>query len=135
MLINGKCTSDAAPGGCFAGYVKLPNGSCCLASQATSGGQCCPAGQKPDADKRKCVPAGGATFVPGKPLVPAPVVAPSRKRGKAATQPRVPPPHVAVPPPPAPPKIVVPPKRVTPRPVVRPKPPAPAPRVRRQIEQ
>ena len=131
MLINGKCTSDAAPGGCFAGYVKLPDGSCCLASQATSGGQCCPAGQKPDADKRKCVAGGATTFVPGKPFVPAPAVVPSGKRGKAVTQPRVRPPRLAVPPPP-PPKIVVPPKRFTPRPVVR---PTPVPRIRRQIEQ
>lgn len=128
MLINGKCTSDAAPGGCFAGYVKLPDGSCCLASQATSGGQCCPAGQKPDADKRTCVAGGGASFVPGKPFVPAPIVGPSGKRGKAVSQPRVRPPVVAVPPPP---RIVVPPKRFTPKPVVRPK---PVPRIRRQIE-
>ncbi|MCG2632824.1 hypothetical protein L6654_40255 [Bradyrhizobium sp. WYCCWR 13023] len=130
MLINGKCTSDAGPTGCFAGYVKLPNGSCCLASQATAGGQCCPAGQKPDADKRNCVPAGGATFAPGKSFVPAPVVVPSGKRGKAVKPSRVRPPGVAVPPPP-PPKFVVPPKRFTPRPIVR---PTPLPRVRGQIE-
>ncbi|WP_142250429.1 hypothetical protein [Bradyrhizobium sp. UNPF46] len=133
MLINGKCTSDAPPaaGGCFAGYVKLPNGSCCLGSQATSGGQCCPVGQKPDADKRKCVPAGGTTFVPATPHLPAPVVAPRGKRGKVVVPPPPPrPPTVVVP---RPPKRVVPPKQFTPRPVVRPT-PAP-PRIRRQIEQ
>lgn len=132
MLFNGKCTGDAPPaaGGCFAGYVQLPNGSCCLASQATAGGQCCPAGQKPDADKRKCVPAGGATFVPVTPHVHAPIVVPG-KRGKPVVSKPPRPPGIAVPPPP-PPKRFVPPKRFTPKPIVR---PTPLPRVRRQIEQ
>ncbi|MDE2379559.1 hypothetical protein [Bradyrhizobium sp.] len=128
FLVDGKCVGNAPPdaGDCFAGYVKLPNGSCCLAAQATAGGQCCPTGQKPDADKRKCVPAGATTFVPGKPFVPAPVVVPG-KRGKAVTPPpRAP--TVVIPPP----KRYVPPKRFTPRPIVRPTPVAP--RIRR-IEQ
>ena len=68
VLVNGKCIPNAPPvpikqpNACFVGYVQLPNGSCCLAAQATESGQCCPAGQKPDTDKRKCVPAGGARF-------------------------------------------------------------------------
>jgi hypothetical protein len=128
FLVDGKCVGNAAPaaGGCFAGYVQLPNGSCCLASQATAGGQCCPAGQKPDADKRKCVPAG-TTFAPGTPFVPAPVVVPG-KRGKVIVAPKPRPPTVVIPPP----KRYVPPKRFTPRPIVRPAPIAP--RIRR-IEQ
>lgn len=131
FLVDGKCVGNAPPakGSCFAGYVKLPNGSCCLAGQATAGGQCCPAGQKPDADKRKCVPAGGATFVPATPHLPAPILVPG-KRGRIVTPPPPRPPVVVVP---APPKRVVPPKRLTPRPIDRPRPPPP--KIRRQIEQ
>jgi hypothetical protein len=132
FLVDGKCVGNAPPaaGGCFAGYVQLPNGSCCLADLATTGGQCCPAGQKPDADKRKCVPA--TTFVPGKPFVPAPVVVPPSKRGKVVVPKPPRSPGVAVPPSP-PPKVFVPPKRFTPKPIVRPTPVPP--RIRRQIEQ
>jgi hypothetical protein len=35
---------------CWPGYVKLPSGACCLASQRTSTGQCCPPGQSPTAN-------------------------------------------------------------------------------------
>lgn len=129
-LVEGKCVVNAAPttGTCFAGYTQLPNGSCCLESRATAGGQCCPAGQRPDAEKRKCVPAGGTTFVPATPHLPAPILIPG-KRGRIVTPPPPRPPVVVVP---APPKRVVPPKRFTPRPVDRPIPVRPP--IRRQIE-
>jgi hypothetical protein len=130
--VDGKCVTNAAPvkqpDACFTGYVKLPNGSCCLAAQATAGGQCCPAGQKPDADKRKCVPAGGATFVPGTTIVPAPVIIPRGKRGGREFVP--PPPRIVVRPPP--PKRFGPPKRFTPKPIIR-RPAAVAPRFRREF--
>lgn len=132
--VDGKCVTNAAPikgpDTCFTGYVKLPSGSCCLAAQATAGGQCCPSGQKPDADKRKCVPAGGATFVPGSTVVPAPVILPRGKRGGREYVPPPPPPRIAVPPK----RRFVPPKRVTPGRIIRQ--PAPlAPRIRRQLDQ
>lgn len=130
FLVDGKCDSNAPPplkgsNACFAGYLQLPNGSCCLAAQATAGGQCCPAGQKPDADNRKCVPAGGATFVPATPH--APVILPGGKRGERLA---VPPPRIVVVPPP---KRFGPPKRVQPRPIIR-RPDVVAPRSRRQLE-
>ncbi|MDP3075979.1 MAG: hypothetical protein Q8N40_10090, partial [Bradyrhizobium sp.] len=118
------------PDACFTGYVKLPNGSCCLAAQATAGGQCCPSGQKPDADKRKCVPAGGATFLPGTTIVPAPVILPRGKRGGREFVPPPPPPRIVVRPPP--PKRFGPPKRFTPKPIIRPR-PIPPP-IRRQLD-
>ena len=53
QLINGRCQSQtpkcqtsAANPQCCAGYV-LTGGSCCLASQMTSTGICCPSGQAP----------------------------------------------------------------------------------------
>ena len=134
FLVDGKCVTNAAPikgpGGCFAGYVQLPNKSCCLADQATAGGQCCPAGQKPDAEKRKCVPAGGTTFVPGIKHVPLPIIVPHGKRGGREAVPPPPPPRIVVQPPP---KRFGPPKRVTPKPVIRPR-PVPL-RTRRQLDQ
>ncbi|MFZ2155348.1 MAG: hypothetical protein WAV72_04375 [Bradyrhizobium sp.] len=130
FLVDGKCVTNAAPitqpGACFTGYVKLPNGSCCLAAQATAGGQCCPSGQKPDADKRKCVP-GGPAFVPGGIHAPAPVIVPRGKRGGREFVP--PPPRIVVRPPP---KRFVPPKRFTPKPIIRPAPVAP--RFRQQLD-
>ncbi len=134
FLVDGKCVTNAAPikqpDACFTGYVKLPNGSCCLAAQATAGGQCCPSGQKPDADKRKCVPAGGATFAPGGIHAPAPVILPRGKRGGREFVPPPPPPRIVVRPPP--PKRFVPPKRFTPKPIIRPR-PVPPP-IRRQLD-
>jgi hypothetical protein len=46
------------PNACFPGYTKLPNGQCCLTSQMTAGGVCCPSGQMPDSSRRSCVPIG-----------------------------------------------------------------------------
>lgn len=141
VLVGGKCVANAPPvpikkpNACFTGYVQLPNGSCCLAGQATAGGQCCPSGQKPDADKRKCVPASGATFVPVAPHAPAPVIIPRGKRGGREFVPP-PPPRIVVQPPKrrfGPPKRFVPPKRVTPAPIVR-QPNLVAPRFRRELD-
>jgi hypothetical protein len=139
--VNGKCIPNAppvpnkGPDACFTGYVKLPSGSCCLAAQATAGGQCCPAGQKPDADKRQCVPAGGATFVPGITHAPVPVIIPRGKRGGREFVPPPPPPRIVVPPPKrfGPPKRFVPPKRFTPGPIIR-QPNLEAPRFRRELD-
>ncbi|WP_316201499.1 MULTISPECIES: hypothetical protein [unclassified Bradyrhizobium] len=47
---NGTCTDCCSPG-----YVKIA-GKCCLKSQATSKGVCCPAGQSPSADGTQCQP-------------------------------------------------------------------------------
>ncbi|MGJ5162564.1 hypothetical protein [Bradyrhizobium sp. HKCCYLR1051] len=47
---NGKC-----PDCCSPGYVKIA-GKCCLKSQATSKGVCCPIGQTPSADGTQCQP-------------------------------------------------------------------------------
>jgi hypothetical protein len=53
------------PSACFAGFVQLPSGACCLRSQVTAGDQCCPSGQKPDATGRTCVPVTPPSiFVP-----------------------------------------------------------------------
>ena len=52
---------------CPAGYVKTADGQCCLASQMTTQGVCCPPGQNPDARRLTCVPAktpNVPTFVP-----------------------------------------------------------------------
>lgn len=131
--VEGKCVWNAPPvpatNACFTGYVKLPNGSCCLAAQATAGGQCCPAGQKPDADKRKCVPAGATTFTPGTKFVPAPVIIPRGKRGGREFVPSPPPPRIVV----QPPKRFGPPKRFVPKPIVR-QPNLAAPRFRRELD-
>jgi hypothetical protein len=61
QLINGqcqsqtpKCQTSAANPQCCAGYV-LTGGSCCLASQMTSTGICCPSGQAPSGpNKSQC---------------------------------------------------------------------------------
>jgi hypothetical protein len=61
-LVNGKCQQfiPKIPGGicldcCSPGYVKIA-GKCCLKSQATSKGVCCPVGQTPSADGTQCQP-------------------------------------------------------------------------------
>jgi len=131
VLVDGKCIWNAAPvpgtKGCFAGYLQLPNGSCCLAGHATAGGECCPSGQKPDADKRKCVPAGGSTFVPGT-HAPLPVIIPHGKPGGREIVPP-PPPRIVVPPL----KRFGPPKRFVPQPVIR-QPNRVTPRFRRELD-
>lgn len=59
-LVNGVCEPSIPkiPGGicldcCSPGYVKIA-GKCCLKSQATSKGVCCPIGQTPSADGTQC---------------------------------------------------------------------------------
>jgi hypothetical protein len=146
-MVDGKCefaappskpsTSVTGPNECFAGYVPLPNGSCCLASQATEGGQCCPAGQKPDADKRKCVPAGGgATFVPGLKHVPVPIIIPHGKDSGREAVPPTPSRPIVIPPPKrgGAPKLLVPPKRFAPGPIIRRPGVVGGPVFRRQLE-
>lgn len=61
-LVNGVCQPfiPKIPGGicldcCSPGYVKIA-GKCCLKSQATSKGVCCPIGQTPSADGTQCQP-------------------------------------------------------------------------------
>jgi hypothetical protein len=46
----------APPVACPANYVATADNQCCLASQATVRGQCCPRGQTPDARRQACVP-------------------------------------------------------------------------------
>jgi hypothetical protein len=55
-LVNGKCPSPVVPPitTCGKGYVEI-HGSCCLASQTTATGICCPAGQAPSGpNKSQC---------------------------------------------------------------------------------
>ena len=52
---------------CPPNYVATADGQCCLASQMTIGGVCCPLGQTPDARRRTCVPV-----TPGIPAIIAP---------------------------------------------------------------
>ena len=55
-LVNGKCGTPPPPpiSTCGTGYVPIGN-SCCLASQVTSTGICCPAGQTPSGpNKSQC---------------------------------------------------------------------------------
>ncbi|TLG74091.1 hypothetical protein [Methylocystis sp. B8] len=40
---------------CPPNYASTADGQCCLSSQITTGGACCPAGQQPDAQKSTCV--------------------------------------------------------------------------------
>ncbi len=59
--------------GCAPNYVPTRDGQCCLASQMTKRGVCCPAGQRPDASGEQCV----GQFVP---LIPVqPICDPSRR--------------------------------------------------------
>jgi hypothetical protein len=58
-LVNGVCEPlktkiPICPGCCAPGYVKI-GGKCCLKSQATSKGQCCPVGETPSADGTQCL--------------------------------------------------------------------------------
>ena len=61
-LVNGVCEplkpkipTWQCPGCCGTGYVAI-GGKCCLKSQATSKGQCCPIGQTPNSDGTGCQP-------------------------------------------------------------------------------
>ena len=57
-LVNGRCQTPPPPppSTCLGGYVPV-GGSCCLATQMTSTGICCPAGQRPGGpNKSQCVP-------------------------------------------------------------------------------
>jgi hypothetical protein len=56
-LVNGQCQPPTPPAsGCPVGYVSV-GGSCCLASQLTSTGTCCPPGQVPSGpNKSRCEP-------------------------------------------------------------------------------
>lgn len=63
-------TPPAAPA-CPPNYVPTREGQCCLATQMTATGMCCPAGQWPDAQRQACVPATGR---PPAVVVPPPVV-------------------------------------------------------------
>jgi len=96
ILIEGK--TPVTPS-CPPNYAATADGQCCLSAQITSGGVCCPAGQRPDAQRAACVaacPAGrvwngaacacppGATerrgrcvgrkFTPSLPVPPLPVI-------------------------------------------------------------
>jgi hypothetical protein len=61
-LVNGKCgqlipkfPELQCANCCASGYVPI-GGKCCLKSQATSTGQCCPIGKTPSSDGTLCVP-------------------------------------------------------------------------------
>ena len=56
---------------CPANYVQTLSGQCCLATQMTTSGVCCPRGQRPDARRQACVP-----IVPTPPviIVPPPTI-------------------------------------------------------------
>src|SRR5208283_1823484 len=57
-LVNGQCPSPITPpiSTCPSGYVSIGS-ACCLASQRTSTGTCCPAGQVPSGpNKAQCQP-------------------------------------------------------------------------------
>jgi hypothetical protein len=43
------------PPACAPNYVPTGDGQCCLRSQMTAGGVCCPAGQRPDARRSACI--------------------------------------------------------------------------------
>jgi hypothetical protein len=45
---------------CPANYAATADGQCCLSRQLTATGQCCPAGMRPDAARRTCVPIAPA---------------------------------------------------------------------------
>ncbi len=98
-----KCVGGAQPAsGCFPGYVHQPGGGCCLASQTTLDGVCCPPGQHPDASRHSCIG-----------VAPLPHIAPPAVTGPPVVVPPphgvvVPPPHGVVVPPPSP-RIGVPP--------------------------
>ncbi|MCG2630294.1 hypothetical protein L6654_27055 [Bradyrhizobium sp. WYCCWR 13023] len=90
-----KCVGGSqAATGCFPGYTQLPGGGCCLASQATLDGVCCPPGQHPDANRRACVGTAPLPHV-APPIIRAPPVVVPPPKGVV-----VPPPHVGITPPP-----------------------------------
>jgi hypothetical protein len=66
VMINKKCVATCKN----PGQILLPSGQCCSPSQATSCGECCPAGQTPDPRTGSCV--SGYTLVPNpvRPVVP-----------------------------------------------------------------
>lgn len=74
VLKAGRC--ELPP--CATGQTRLPNGKCCLVSQATSCGDCCPAGKKPNAKGDACeiinvqvtpsIPIPNMTLTPTRPL-------------------------------------------------------------------
>jgi hypothetical protein len=49
---------------CSPNYAATADGQCCLSAQITTGGVCCPAGQRPDAQRSACVPvcSGGRVW-------------------------------------------------------------------------
>jgi hypothetical protein len=71
-VVNGQCqpsTTTCTPSPmhpcCSSGYAPIGGGSCCLASQVTSTGTCCPAGQTPSGpNKSQCVPLIPIRFPP-----------------------------------------------------------------------
>jgi hypothetical protein len=73
-LVNGQCSTPPPPptSGCGTGYVPIGK-SCCLASQVTSTGICCPAGQAPSGpNKSQC----GKIIIP--PITPPMCCAPGK---------------------------------------------------------
>ena len=56
---------------CPPNYVATSGGQCCLKSQMTRSGVCCPAGQRPDRRRQTCVPVRPPAVV-----IPPPVVTP-----------------------------------------------------------
>ncbi|MBR1089696.1 hypothetical protein JQ621_19715 [Bradyrhizobium manausense] len=129
-----KCVAGSEPAsGCFPGYVHLQGGGCCLASQATLDGVCCPPGQHPDANRRACVGVEQPIHItPPSVKVPPVVVppphgvvvpqAPPPRIGVTPPRIVVPPPHIGV----VPPRIVVPPQLPTRKPMEPSKPTGPS---------
>ncbi|NWG26159.1 MAG: DUF11 domain-containing protein [Pseudorhodoplanes sp.] len=60
---------------CAPGYVATADGRCCLATQMTVTGVCCPQGRKPDARRQTCIPAAPDQPAAVPPPAPPPVVA------------------------------------------------------------
>jgi hypothetical protein len=63
IRIPARQRSPEAPA-CATGYLPTADGQCCLASQMTVRGQCCPIGQRPDPRKQTCVAVAPPTFTP-----------------------------------------------------------------------
>jgi hypothetical protein len=74
-LVNGRCQPSGPPTGgppcgtppcCPSGFVQTAARTCCLASQMTSTGQCCPTGKVPSGPKKDiCVRPDKAPLPPG----------------------------------------------------------------------
>jgi hypothetical protein len=60
---------------CPPNYVPTADGQCCLRNQITAGGVCCPAGQRPDSDRRTCI-----VITPFVPVVPRVIEVPKPER-------------------------------------------------------